>query len=217
MVGRVAAAVFMAGAYFMEAGAASAQSAPPAPIWQGWYIGLDGGGQSFSGHAQSLTSGAGGDISGSDTEAGVYGGYDWRSGPWVFGVETEWSHTFAKHTNASDFDLFDIRGRAGFTIGSVLFYGTAGIATENRFLGVTKFNSRSTQSLQTEAQHTGFIVGGGMEAPVSQQLSLRGEVLYFDGGKEQYSFPFAAPLTPSTWTRDFSQTIYRAGLTYHFN
>ena len=188
--------------------------AQKAPIWQGWYAGVNGGGESFSGHAQSLTTGAGGDTSASRWAAGLYGGYNWQSGPWVFGIETDWTHTFVPN---NPFDMFSARGRAGYAFGTTLIYGTAGIATENRFLYVTKSNGFTTQILGDEQQHTGFTGGGGVETVLTQNLRLRGEVLYFDGGTQHYSYPFAAPLRPSTWTRDFNQLIYRAGLTYHFN
>jgi outer membrane immunogenic protein len=201
------------GAIAAFAATASAQSAAP-PIWQGWYLGIDGGGQSINGTATSLTTGKSNDLSLHKAEAGLYGGYNWTSGPWVYGVELDWAHTFASN---NQFDMFSARGRVGYMINNVLLYGTAGVATENRFLTVTKFNALSTQTLTSEAQHTGVIVGGGVESMISSNLSLRAEGLYFKGGSEQHDFAFAAPLLPSTWTHDFDQVIYRAGLTYHFN
>jgi outer membrane immunogenic protein len=195
-----------------EIAPASAQAAAP-PIWQGLYLGIGGGGQSFNGGVHSLTTSTTTHLSGHAAQAGLYGGYNWTSGPWLYGVEVDWGHTFAR---SNQFNMFSARGRVGYVINTVLLYGTAGIATENRFLTETEFNALSTQSLTSEARHTGFVGGGGIEAMIASNLSLRAEGLFFHGGNAQYNFAFAAPLPPNTANRDFNQVIYRAGLTYHF-
>ena len=101
--------------------------------------------------------------------------------------------------------------------GNWLFYATAGVATENRILYSTKVAGGNTISVSDEQQHTGVIVGGGLEILLAKNISLREEALYFDGGRERYNFPAPAPFTSTSPTSSFSQLIYRVGLTYHFN
>ena len=187
---------------------------PPAPIWQGWYAGADVGGETLSGHLVQLNSGQTFDGSSKSFEAGLYGGYNWQSGPWVFGFETDWTHSFR---NVNDLDMFSGRLRAGWTFDQTLIFATAGIATENRFLSWTTINGGTITKSTVEKQHTGFIVGGGFETRLTHNLSLRGEALYFNGGSQTYNFPAVAPFAAPSATLDFDQIIYRAGLTYQFN
>jgi len=189
---------------------------PSSPNWQGWYAGIDGGWTNRNGDVTSSITGAASATSSHGWETGLYGGYDWRSGPWVFGLELDWTHSFISDAH-DDVDMFSGRGRAGFVIGNVLIYGTAGIATENRFVYVRKTALGATELFSNEQQHTGLIAGGGLETVLAKNLTLRGEYLYFNGGREQYNFPAPAPFVSTSPSSSFDQSIFRAGLTYHFN
>ena len=64
---------------------------------------------------------------------GVQAGYNWQQGgPWVFGVEgdieaTGADDTFAPWKFANPW-FGTVRGRVGYALGNVLFYGTGGLA-----------------------------------------------------------------------------------------
>src|ERR1051326_4406562 len=64
---------------------------------------------------------------------GVQVGYNWQqNGPWVFGVEGDIQASGAEQTFApwkfSNPWFGTLRGRAGYAMNSVLFYGTVGLA-----------------------------------------------------------------------------------------
>lgn len=203
-------------AWFGAFSAPIAHAEPLAPIWQGWYVGADVGGTSRSGDNTNIATDVAHTSSSHGWETGVYGGYNWQSGPWVYGIEGDWTHSFINKAQ-DDLDMFSARGRAGVAIGPALFYGTLGIATENRFLYLNRISGGTVQSFSDEQQHVGLIVGGGLEVSLSRQLSLRAEALYFDGGRETYSYPAGGGFGPASVSSSFDQIIYRAGLTYHFN
>src|SRR5260370_6536560 len=80
---------------------------------------------------------------------GVQAGYNWQQGPWVFGVEgdiqaTGADDTFAPWKFANPW-VGTVRGRVGYALGNVLFYGTRGLS-----LGVL----RATPSGLAEPQST---------------------------------------------------------------
>ena len=65
-------------------------------------------------------------------EGGVQAGYNWQTGPWVFGVEGDIEATGADDTFApwkfSNPWFGTLRGRAGYAFNNILFYGTGGLA-----------------------------------------------------------------------------------------
>ncbi len=60
---------------------------------------------------------------------GAQAGYNWQTGPWVFGVEGDMQATGASDTFApwkfSNPWFGTVRGRAGYAFNNILFYGTA--------------------------------------------------------------------------------------------
>src|SRR5437763_1286038 len=64
---------------------------------------------------------------------GVQAGYNWQqNGPWVFGIEGDIQASGAEQTFApwkfSNPWFGTLRGRAGYALNNVLFYGTGGLA-----------------------------------------------------------------------------------------
>jgi len=195
---------------------ALAQSALPADaVWQGAYIGADGGGTWRNGNYTYLPGGPSYTSSSSGGLAGAYTGLNWQSGNWVAGLEGDWTHTFMGGTN--DLNMFSGRVRTGWTAGNYLLYATAGVATENRFFHVTKTSGAVTETFTDQQQHFGLIFGGGIEAKVSKQMSVRAEGLYFIGNKRTYDYPASPPFSASSIESDFTQAVVRAGLAYHLN
>ena len=150
----------------------------PAITWTGFYFGANAG-ASFSDN--------GGD---DDTTAlgGLHAGYNWqRSDHLVLGIEGDVDF-------ADDIDyLASIRGRIGYAAGPTLFYATAGVA----FLGFDD-NFGDSDSF------TGYVVGGGIEHKLRENVSLGLEALY-------YNFEDDSEASDNA---DF-YTV-RARLTYHF-
>ena len=182
-------------------------SSAPAPIWQGLYIGGIGGGQSADGEIVNLTTGRAKNTSSSSGFGGVSAGYNWQSGALVLGVEGDWSWV----PDNSGPGLATIRGRAGWSFGNVLVYGTVGGGFVNGTL------TRLADQQRVEQQFTGWVAGGGVEAMLTHSISLKAEVLFFDAGKEHFNFNAAGALPATSATWEIQDVIYRAGLTYHFN
>ena len=63
---------------------------------------------------------------------GVQGGYNWQNGPLVFGLEADIQASGANDTFApwkfSNPWFGTVRGRVGYAVNNVLFYGTGGLA-----------------------------------------------------------------------------------------
>jgi outer membrane immunogenic protein len=196
----------------------------PVPGWTGFYIGGNVGygwgdqAVNFSGDphaigpligsgivASSLASGPSGAV------GGVQAGYNWQTGPFVLGIETDIdasaiakgeSFTSLGTTTRPDWFtnadqelnfLGTVRGRLGYTITpSLLAYGTGGFAYGGANLDTTVTSSThgSTAitcpnfcgSLGSSPTLTGWAAGGGLEYMVAPNWSVKAEYLYFDLG-----------------------------------
>jgi outer membrane immunogenic protein len=185
----------------------------PAPIWQGIYLGVSGGRFEGDGTITNLANGRITETTKQGEGAGLYGGYNWQSGPLVLGIEGDWS-SGRKQVGAG---LFTVRGRAGWTFGRALVYGTAGVGTGTGRVNRTVTTPNFVDVKSDEQQHVGWVAGGGIEAMLTSRLSLKGEALYFDAGSERYDFPASPPISAAAATFNIHEVIYRAGLSYHFN
>ncbi|CAA2142538.1 outer membrane protein [Hyphomicrobium sp. ghe19] len=168
-------------------------------IWQGAYVGINGGyGWSNSNFAKP---------------EGGYGGaqvgYNWQRGRLVFGIEGDFQGGDIGGTKTTAFDdkvrsdinwFSTVRGRVGIATGPWLIYGTGGVAfadvdTRVRFDNGDKWKSSGTQ--------TGYAVGGGVEWAFTQNWSAKAEYLYVGLGEDALGV-----------NNDF-QTV-RLGLNYKF-
>jgi len=140
-------------------------------------------------------------------EGGVQAGYNWQSaGPWVFGVEGDIEATGAADTFApwkfSNPWFGTLRGRAGYALGNVLFYGTGGLAfgelRGQTFGGVTETHTNA-----------GWTLGLGAEIGLAPNWSAKIEYLYVDLADSNF--------TTITGISNGSQFgLVRAGVNYHF-
>jgi opacity protein-like surface antigen len=119
-------------------------------------------------------------------------GYDWQSGPIVFGVVgeftmsdasdtvTAFSITPAQYSFERSLDYMTaVRGRVGYDMGRFLPYVTAGgvyARLENQYNTSNGVNTFTPTSNGVE--NTGFQLGGGVEAQVTQVLRVGVEYLY---------------------------------------
>jgi outer membrane immunogenic protein len=188
----------------LSAQCASAQSfggQRPA-LWQGFYIGVTAGGVDsevkFTGTVNPSSSHNGAAL-------GVHLGYNFQFDQIVLGVEGD----VVGSTNDAG-TVPNLRGRIGWASGPLLVYGTAGAAWTKVDTSFVNLATGATASF--ENNHTGFIVGGGIEWQAWRKLSLRGEVLYADFDKKSYTLPGGVGVTQQP-----DSMIYRVGLSYHFN
>lgn len=147
----------------------------PAFTWTGAYLGLQGGYNWGSSNTEDETNtvGTGG------WKGGIYGGYNFQTAsPLVLGIEGDVNANGAKGDNAgvTVSNPWDgsIRGRVGFAADRFLIYGTGGVA----FGGVKVTDGVDTDS----ATRTGWTVGAGVEAAVTDNIVTRVEYRYTNLG-----------------------------------
>jgi len=136
---------------------------------------------------------------------GIQGGYNWQSGQFVFGAEADIQLAAANDTFApwkfSNPWFGTVRGRAGYAIGSLLLYGTAGLA----------FGELSGQTFGLVSEnHTnlGWAAGVGAEAAIYGRWSAKVEYLFVDLASSTFAITGAS--------NGLSANIFRAGVNYHF-
>ena len=200
--------VFVAAAIAMSASGAMAADiqrpayyAPgpsvPGPFnWVGPYAGLNLGYQW-------------GEVGRTATEpAGVFGGgqlgYNWQSGQFVYGIETDLQVSNADDT-AGGFQFSTpwwgtTRARGGYAWNSFLFYGTLGFA-----YGDVK---AQTAGLSENKTHFGWTAGAGVEVGLNRAWSAKVEYLYVDLDNRNYA-------TTGT-SNGFWSNMFRLGVNYHF-
>jgi outer membrane immunogenic protein len=135
---------------------------------------------------------------------GVQAGYNFQSGPWVFGVEGDIQAAGADDTFApwkfSNPWFGTLRGRAGYAFGNVLAYGTAGLA----------FGELRSQTFGWTESHTsaGWTIGAGAEVGFAPNWSAKLEYLYIDLSTSQFAITGVS--------NGYSASVVRAGVNYHF-
>jgi len=208
--------------------------APPAPIytWTGFYAGIQGGGGWGQTDATFIGAPNAAGFLGSqtyDTSGGFVGGvvgYNWQSGPVVFGLEGDyhWSDISGRSSeiNAGFGDTYftklrsfgDIKGRIGYSNGPALWFisGGAAVGDINHRYDAAAFSPFSFSQNDTR---WGWTVGAGAEYMFAPNWSAKVEYNYIDLGKSTISFD---PLDPTNRT-EFKDTIHtvKAGVNYHFN
>src|ERR1700687_2394056 len=135
---------------------------------------------------------------------GVQGGYNWQTGPWVFGVEGDIQATGANDTFApwkfSNPWFGTVRGRAGYALSNILFYGTGGVA----------FGELRGETFGLSESHTnaGWTAGVGAEFGFAPGWTAKAEYLYVN--LLSTNFP-----TPGQPNRSHFGTL-RARINFHF-
>src|SRR3984885_3731003 len=139
-------------------------------------------------------------------EGGVTAGYNWQLGsPWVFGIEGDIAATGASDTFApwkfSNPWFGTVRGRVGYAINNVLFYGTGGLA----------FGELRGETFGLAESHTnaGWTLGLGAEVGLAPNWSAKIEYLYVDLSDSTF--------TTITGISNGSRFgLVRGGVHYHF-
>lgn len=211
MIGKVLAAAILATTGLATSGfTAAAQAADYAyrqpytvsqPLdaysWAGPYlganVGYNWGGVSFDAAKPSGISG------------GVQAGYNWQSGPLVFGLEGDLQASSASDTFAawkfSNPWFGTLRGRVGYAFGNVLFYGTGGLA----------FGTLSAANFGASESHVspGWTVGGGAEFGLTRNWSAKIEYLYLNLADDTFA--------TSRLPHGLESSVVRIGVNYRFD
>jgi outer membrane immunogenic protein len=173
---------------------------PPAPAsvynWAGAYAGLN------AGYEWGKITGS--SVQPSGIAGGLQGGYNWQSGSFVFGGETDIQvsgadDTFAPYKFSNPW-FGTLRGRAGYAFNNILFYGTLGLA-----YGGLK---GEIGGLDENKTHVGWAGGFGVEFGFAPNWSAKAEYLYMDLSDRAYSITGV--------NNGFETNILRFGVNYHF-
>ena len=136
---------------------------------------------------------------------GIQGGYNWQTGPWVFGVEGDLELTGADDTFApwkfSNPWFGTVRGRAGYAFSNILFYATAGLA-------FGELKGETFGGLSESHSTLGWTLGAGTEFGLSQNWSAKIEYLYVDLDSSNFVITGAK--------NDYRFGLVRAGVNFHF-
>jgi outer membrane immunogenic protein len=137
---------------------------------------------------------------------GAQAGYNWQNGPWVFGIEADLQGTGASDTFApwkfSNPWFGTVRGRAGYALNNVLFYGTAGLA-------FGELTGQTFGGLSESHTNAGWTVGLGAEVGLARNWSAKLEYLYVDLNDSNF-------VITGNQQNGYRFGLLRAGVNYHF-
>ena len=139
-------------------------------------------------------------------QGGVQAGYNWQpgGGPWVFGIEGDIQATGADDTFApwkfSNPWFGTLRGRAGYALNNILFFGTGGLA----------FGGLRGETFGLAESHTtaGWTLGFGSEVGLDSHWSAKIEYLYIDLSDSRFGI--------TGMSNGYRSSVVRAGINYHF-
>jgi len=173
----------------------------PQPIpygyrWMGPYVGAN------FGYQWGQLSNSGADPSG--IAGGFQGGYGWQIGQLVFGAETDLqlsdsNAVFANYKFSNPW-FGTLRGRGGFAMNNILFYGTLGLAYGRGHVDVG--------GIGEDNLHVGWTGGGGLEVGLAPHWSVKAEYLYIDLSSQGYALTGA--------TNGLQSSLMRFGVNYRF-
>jgi outer membrane immunogenic protein len=194
--------------------------------WSGCYVGVEGGGD----WGQSRHDTAFGSTSDAYTvSGGIAGGTvgcNYQSGQWLLGLEGDlsWTSMSGSAAEVAAFPatftsetrenwLATARGRLGWASQRWLFYVTGGYAAAA--VEARVFNPIIALDISDTKTRNGFAIGGGIEAVIAGNWTVKLEYLYV--GLQNVSYFDVPP--PTIYARTgvpISNNIYRIGLNYRF-
>lgn len=224
----------------------------PAPVfsWTGFYIGVNGGygwnnstGDSFCTTPGGVVDGVGCTPSVDSTlkpQGGFFGGqagYNYQSGPFVYGIETDFQWSDIKDSatigtlccnpalvplgtlsTSQKLEWFGtLRGRLGYAaFDRGLLYVTGGLIYGKESISLLQAFPAVSYPASSDSTRTGWTVGGGLEYAFNQNLTGKIEGLYYDMGSE--TIAFTSPITGFTESAnfDYKGVLVRGGLNWKF-
>lgn len=202
-----------------EAAAAPPMEQPRAFDWTGVYVGANAG--YAAGDFSTFTPGpaTGGEFTGKGFFGGVQAGYNYQTGNIVIGVEgdaqysgvdgsTDFTTAVGGDRTEGELSWFATgRGRVGYAFDRFMLYGTGGVAAGNLELSADGTGPGSGSDDKTA---WGYTIGAGVEAAVTENVTLKGEYLYLDLGKETLN------LGGQDQTVEYDTHLFRIGANYKF-
>jgi outer membrane immunogenic protein len=199
-----------------------ARTYAPAQMWVGPYMGFSLG--YGSGSAQQFYDRAGNhgfsNLSPAGLNASANLGYNWMyNSNIIYGVEGDvgslgaaqgTTTVFDGHNWSNSFGGFaSLRGRAGYAMDNVLFYGTAGLVLAD--INDVSIGNTPGETATAQGLRAGLAVGAGAEYAFNPQWSLKGEFLYMDFAK-------VSGLSANNEAFSFKDNlgVVRVGLDYRF-
>jgi len=210
----------------------------PVYNWSGIYVCINGGWGWGNGKWTANTT-TGAFSANANDNGGIVGatlGGNYQIGAFVFGVEGDWDYSaintgttsticvVSSNCQTGNNWLFTLRGRAGWAVDRVLFYGTGGGAFGNV---QTVLNGATTTRTQT-----GWTAGVGAEWAFAQNWTAKLEYLYVNLGNGSVSgtcpvsggvavLPncpaVAGAGTPFSVSVGLTENLLRAGVNFKFN
>ena len=204
---------------------------PPVFTWTGFYIGLNAGAGFRTNTNNGNNFGFGGNSNGNNVAfvGGGQIGYNWQTGPVVFGLETDAQYRssfgvgnngglFGNANQRNDGFLGTARGRIGYAFSPMfMIYATGGAAYGNTFAnsnnnnflfgGFNGFGGNNNNNFRV-----GYTVGGGLEYAFTPNWSVKAEYLFVDLGRsnQQQFFGFGGGNNRS------QAHVARLGVNYKF-
>jgi outer membrane immunogenic protein len=230
LMGAAAAALTVAGAFSAQAADLPTRKEAPAPVfvpppftWTGFYVGLNAGGIWGQGNLQTTlynpgflpltTYWPGGSLGGGQSGflGGAQAGYNWQSGAFVLGLETDLDWTsmnrnssfvganfldplgsgrndFLTENGSRKLDwIGTTRARVGFVAtpdNRLMFYGTGGFAYGGASSHLNVFDSFNGWDWYGNHNNTrtGWTLGAGVEYAITNNITIKGEYLYYNLG-----------------------------------
>jgi len=162
------------------------------------------------GRANGTTPAAGCSDDEDAADFGLRAGYDWQWGNWVLGAVGEvsfseiddsvsaFSTTPARYTMTRELNhVAAIRGRGGYAMSNILFYGTGGFAWADVDHSFSTSNGVNTFTETSDSQVTGYQLGFGAEWNISDRWRLGGEYIYTSLDDDDYTVRASGP-APAT-------------------
>jgi outer membrane immunogenic protein len=212
--------------------------AAPAPVaiydWTGFYIGGSAGGS--LGQSTHIDQATGlGDTIGYNVKGGLVGGtvgYNWQVSSFVIGFEGDASWVGEYGSNIDDglanlnqpggpFSVTSFtketwvataRGRLGYAVNNLLFYGTGGYAAAGVEAGVKDSNTGALLA-SSSSTRSGWTAGGGLEWGFAPNWSAKFEWLYMKFESAPFNTLVAEGPRSSVPLDD---NVVRAGINYRF-
>jgi outer membrane immunogenic protein len=211
-------------------------SAPPLAPWTGFYVGANAGGgigNAVSDFSVAGTTFASVDNSLTGAVAGGQLGYNWQTGPMVFGLETDIQFSSAGGTLSApcapglcgaaltanysqEISWFGtVRGRVGYASAGWLLYATGGYAYGQAKTDANASAGAASATFSAKDFVDGWTAGAGIEVLLAPRWSVKGEYLYADLGRASHSFVFTGLPTLND-SAHFTLNVVRAGVNFRF-
>jgi outer membrane immunogenic protein len=156
-------------------------------------------------------------------------GWNYQTGALVLGLEGDISYDWANGDNNKYYDTAGFKSeaemnwfgtarlRAGYAFDRALVYATGGLAYGDVEGKIRDTYPSGTITRSDSNGMWGWTVGGGLEYAVTDNVTIKGEYLYYDLGESDFSVSEGA----GGWNKiksnvEVNGSIVRAGLNYRF-